>query len=44
MHVTGLTKQKQIWKPPANHPWKKPFIFSDKFKTKVEEKQMAFAN
>ena len=44
MHVTGLTKQKQIWKPPANHPWKKPFIFSDKFKTKVEEKQLALAN
>jgi len=23
MHVTGLTKELQIWKPPMNHPWKK---------------------
>lgn len=23
MHVTGLTTEKQIWKPPMNHPWKK---------------------
>ena len=23
MHVTGLTKERQIWKPPMNHPWKK---------------------
>lgn len=23
MHVTGLTKEKQLWKPPMNHPWKK---------------------
>jgi hypothetical protein len=23
MHVTGLTKERQIWKPPINHPWKK---------------------
>jgi transposase len=23
MHVTGLTKQSQAWKPPMNHPWKK---------------------
>ena len=40
MYVTGLTKQKQIWQPPANHPWRRPFIFS---KPKVEN-QMAFAN
>ena len=23
MYVTGLTKEKQLWKPPINHPWKK---------------------
>lgn len=23
MRVTGLTKERQIWKPPMNHPWKK---------------------
>jgi transposase len=23
MHVTGLTKERQLWKPPMNHPWKK---------------------
>lgn len=23
MRVTGLTKEKQIWNPPMNHPWKK---------------------
>ena len=23
MYVTGLTKEKQVWKPPMNHPWKK---------------------
>ena len=23
MHVTGLTKERQVWKPPMNHPWKK---------------------
>jgi hypothetical protein len=23
MYVTGLTKEKQIWKPPMSHPWKK---------------------
>ena len=44
MCVTGLTRQKQTWQPTTNHPWKKPFIFSDKFKTKVEEKQLALAN
>ncbi len=40
MYVTGLTRQKQIWQPPVNHPWRRPFIFS---KPKVEN-QMAFAN
>lgn len=44
MHVTGLTREKQIWKPRANHPWRKSFILSDKFKSKVEQNQMAFAN
>lgn len=23
MYVTGLTKERQLWKPPMNHPWKK---------------------
>jgi hypothetical protein len=23
MHVTGLTKERQLWKPPMSHPWKK---------------------
>jgi transposase len=23
MQVTGLTKERQFWKPPMNHPWKK---------------------
>jgi len=36
MLVTGLTRQPPYWKPPANHPWRKPFIFSNKFKPKVE--------
>lgn len=44
MHVTGLTRKPQIWKPPTNHPWRKPFIFSDKLRTKVEQNQMVFAN
>lgn len=40
MYVTGLGRDKQIWQPPANHPWRRPFIFS---KQKVEN-QMALAN
>jgi len=44
MHVTGLTRERQIWKPPADHPWRRPLIFSNQFKPKVEEKQLAFAN
>lgn len=40
MSVTGLTRERQIWKPPANHPWRRPFIFS---RQKVE-KQLALAN
>lgn len=23
MYITGLTKERQLWKPPMNHPWKK---------------------
>lgn len=23
MRITGLTREKQLWKPPMNHPWKK---------------------
>lgn len=23
MHATGLTKERQLWKPPMSHPWKK---------------------
>jgi hypothetical protein len=23
MRVTGLTRERQLWKPPMNHPWKK---------------------
>lgn len=26
MKIVGLTKIKPVWKPPANHPWRKPFI------------------
>lgn len=26
MHVTGLTREKQIWKPPMSHPWKKLYF------------------
>ena len=44
MYVTGLTRQKQIWKPGANHPWKKPLNFSRQSKPKVEEKQLAFSH
>jgi hypothetical protein len=40
MRVTALTKERQTWKPPADHPWRKPFIIA---KPKVEQ-QMAFAN
>lgn len=40
MHVTGLTRERQIWQPPVNHPWRKPFIFS---KQKVEN-QMPLAS
>ncbi len=34
MKVIALTKTKSHWKPPANHPWRKPFLVS---KTKVEQ-------
>lgn len=26
--IPALTKTKSSWKPPADHPWRKPFIFS----------------
>ena len=35
MHITALTRERQIWKPPANHPWKRPFILS---RSRVENK------
>lgn len=28
MYVTALTKEPQIWKPPADHPWRRSFIIS----------------
>ena len=30
MRVTGLTRSKSTWKPPADHPWRKPFIINQK--------------
>lgn len=30
MKVTALTKIKTAWKPPVNHPWRRPFLFSSK--------------
>lgn len=39
MKVTGLTRERQYWKPPADHPWRRQFIFS---RPKIE-KQMVFA-
>jgi len=32
MRVVALTKIAPAWKPPINHPWRKPFIFSNKLK------------
>lgn len=32
--VIGLTKSKSTWKPPADHPWRKPFLIP---KRKVEQ-------
>jgi hypothetical protein len=26
MHVTALTKERQIWKPPTDHPWRRSLI------------------
>ena len=34
MKVTALTRKKSAWKPPANHPWRKPFLVR---KRKVEQ-------
>jgi hypothetical protein len=28
MRVTALTKERQIWKPPVDHPWRRSFIVS----------------
>jgi len=28
MKVIALTRTKSSWKPPANHPWRQPFIFA----------------
>lgn len=42
MHVTGLTKKRQIWKPPINHPWRRPFI-SPRLLSKVENHQIVKA-
>jgi len=28
MKVIGLAKNKPTWKPPANHPWRRPFILN----------------
>lgn len=30
MKVIALTGTKPSWKPPANHPWRKPFFFGNK--------------
>ena len=32
MMVTALAKTSSGWKPPADHPWRKPFIFTRKVK------------
>lgn len=32
--IVGLARTKPYWKPPANHPWRRPFILS---KIKVEQ-------
>jgi hypothetical protein len=39
MHITALTRERQIWKPPADHPWKRPFILSKS----IIENEMAVA-
>lgn len=39
MRVTALTRERQIWKPPSDHPWKRPFILS---KSRIEN-EMAVA-
>lgn len=33
LRVTALTRERQIWKPPADHPWKRPFILA---KSRIE--------
>lgn len=30
MHITGLTREKPTWKPPPDHQWRRPFVFSHK--------------
>ena len=30
MKVVGLTRAKPLWKPPANHPWRRPFLIPNK--------------
>ena len=38
--VIGLVKSKSTWKPPADHPWRRPFIFShQRHQTSSLEKQ-----
>jgi len=34
MKVIALTRTKSFWKPPANHPWRRPFVTC---KNKVEQ-------
>lgn len=36
--IPALTKTKSSWKPPANHPWRKPFIFSPERKYQTSSK------
>jgi len=40
MKVKFLTKTEPAWKPPVDHPWRKPFIFSPQFSKQLKVEQI----
>lgn len=42
MKVTGLTRERQYWKPPSDHPWRRQFIFSKSTTRLKVENQLTF--
>lgn len=39
MKIAFLTKTEPSWKPPIDHPWRKPFIFSPQFSNQLKVEQ-----